>query len=151
MFKVFISYAAQGRGTELAAYLHSKLKEWGIDSFVCHLSVDGGKSILAEINKELRDADCVVYLATAEARNSFPVGEEIGKAMQQEKTIIPVFEKEIKPEWLPLSISDKWAVSLDNIEQTKALFIQRSKTKKTETVLGVLAAIAICLILARSS
>ena len=150
MLKVFISYAAQGRGAELAESLYSNLKEWGIESFVCHLSVDGGKDVLAEINKELRDADCVVYLATAEARNSFPMGEEIGKAMLQGKFIIPVFEKEIKPEWLPLSISSKWAVSMEDTEQIKALFIQHSKAKQKETVLAVLAILAFCLFLGRS-
>lgn len=151
MLKVFISYATQGRGKELAEELHANLKEWGVDSFVCHLSVDGGKDVHAEINKELRGADYVVYLATAEARNSFPMGEEMGKAMLQEKTIIPVFEKEIKPEWLPLSISPKWAVSMENTEQIKALFVKYSKTKKTQTVLAVVAIIAFCLFLARSS
>jgi hypothetical protein len=109
MAKVFISYSVKDE--ESANKLYESMTHLGIDAFMAGISIEPGQQWSDEIFKHLREAKWVFFLASKKSCESQSVQQELGGALIQEKTIIPIL-LDIKPEELPGWIDRHQAIDI---------------------------------------
>lgn len=96
---VFISYAAND--TAMAKQLAEALAQAGVGSWLAVREVTLGEQWAERVENELRNARTMVVLLTPASANSASILFEVGAAIADSKTIIPVLLDGIRPEDVP--------------------------------------------------
>ncbi len=129
----FISYSS--KDLPFASAVHRDLTAQGVDAFMAAISLAPGDSWTPVIHNALRQSSWVILLASRAACASAYVQQEIGRAMDGTKRLIPVvwdMPPEELPGWLnqihaldirantPAEIQQRILVIADWIKQDKA-------------------------------
>ena len=148
----FISYSHTDE--EIALNLQASLKRMGISAFMAPLSIRPGDDWSREIWDNLREADYVLFLASAEACNSPYVLQELGGAEYDKKHIVPIVW-DISPSDLPGWTKRYQAMDLrgQNVfaatEKVTALIHElREGVRSTERLILALASLAVIAMIA---
>lgn len=94
--KVFISHSTQDQG--LVINLARLLQELGLTPLVAEWYLSPGEHLDTKIRKQIKDADCFIVLLTHNGTRSRWVQQEIGIALEANKSIIPIVEKGADPD-----------------------------------------------------
>ena len=136
---IFISYSKQNQ--EYADFLHKHLVDEDLSVFLASVSIEHGKLWSQEIIRNLRDSNCVIFLASRSACQSPNVLLEIGGSVMADKELVPVVW-DMPPDELPGWLNQYQAVDLRNSskEEICQYFISLAKKYKTEKNRGRLIA-----------
>lgn len=88
MYKVFVSYSTHDLPD--VTLLKESLKDSGVEVFVAHDSVKPSGKLSEEISAAITSCDLFVLVWSENAKNSDWVPQEIGKAHQMHKKILPI-------------------------------------------------------------
>lgn len=92
---IFISHAS--KNFKIADEVRSLLEERGISCWIAPRDIPPGGKYGALIVDAIADCTVVVLLLTDEANRSLPVENEIENAFRNQKTIVPIRLRDIKP------------------------------------------------------
>ncbi|MDD4957338.1 MAG: toll/interleukin-1 receptor domain-containing protein [Candidatus Omnitrophica bacterium] len=109
MVNSFISYAVEDK--EMAEKLHYAMTRAGIETFMAGISIEPGERWTEVIFEKLREAKWVFFLASKISCDSKAVQQELGGALVQQKTIVPLLI-DISPEELPGWIDRHQAIDI---------------------------------------
>lgn len=117
-----MSYARKDKRT--ASTLKNKITEFGIDVFMAHDDIGGGKDWPKEIQKAIYNCDAFLILLSKDYRSSKYTDQEIGIALAYDKRILPVSIDGTKPHGF---INDIQSIKYDKIiehieEPTNSIF-----------------------------
>jgi hypothetical protein len=87
-YKVFISYST--KDMKLVDHFKNLLYQPSIETFIAEYSIVPGKKLTPEIVQALKDCNLFVLLWSGNSKESEWVTQEIGIAVAEEKTILPV-------------------------------------------------------------
>lgn len=87
-YKVFINHMR--RDSDLAVDLAHRLEEAGVKVFPVAKSAVSGESVIATVNRGLREADEVIVIVTDSSVNSPGVNSQMGAALALEKRLTPI-------------------------------------------------------------
>jgi len=93
-YKVFISHSTDDQ--RLVMSLANLLSKYGMDVSVAEWYLMPGEPLTDKIFKLINESDCVVILLTQNGMRSKWVQQEIGIALNERKTIIPLVAKGIE-------------------------------------------------------
>lgn len=130
-YKVFISYSS--KNLDIVQWAHATLAQPGFtEVFAAEYSVVPSAALNKEIIQAIRTCDLFVLLWTQEARKSDYVPQEIGIAVDANRTILPVVMEDDLP--VPGFISDlKYLPAHRNFEgsfQWLAQFVRDNATRQ---------------------
>jgi hypothetical protein len=136
---IFISYSKQNQ--EFADFLYNHLTEEGLSVFLASVSIEHGKLWSQEIKENLKNSNCVIFLASKAACQSPNVLLEIGGSVMTDKKMVPVVW-DMPPEELPGWLNQVQAVDLRNAskEEISEFFSNFAKKYKMKKDLGRLVA-----------
>ena len=109
MTSAFISYSV--RDEEIARKLYNAMTRMGIKAFMAGISISPGEKWTKSIFDNLCASEWVFFLASKSSCESKFVQQELGGALIQKKTIIPILF-DITPEDLPGWLSRYQAIDL---------------------------------------
>jgi hypothetical protein len=136
---IFISYSIKDQG--FADFLYKHLSGEKLSVFLASVSIEAGKQWSQEIINNLKNADCVIFLASKAACKSPNVLLEVGGSVLTDKKLVPVVW-DITPEELPGWLNQYQAIDLRNAskEQVCEFFSSFAKKYKSKKDLGILIA-----------
>lgn len=129
---IFISFSTKDK--PFADFLCNHLAAEGLAPFQSSLSLEPGQLWSQEIQQNLRNSRCVLFLASKAACESANVQQEVGAGVISGKNLIPVVW-DMPPENLPGWARQYQAVNLagataDSIQQAISEIAQKIKIEK---------------------
>lgn len=124
-YKVFLSYS-WSNSAERRALVNEIKQIKSVEVLVDKLEIQPGDSIHTSISHMINRADCVVVLLTEEGLQSHEVLDEISRAHERGKLIVPVVSEKIRIESLPWYMRDINFIKYDerNFDQVVETVVQ---------------------------
>lgn len=111
-FRVFVSYSWQNSAERRA--LEAELSKLaGVEIVVDRTAIQVGEQIHQRVSEMLESADCVIVLLTAQGLSSQEVRDEISRAHERKKFIIPVLTTDVSLEQVPWFLRDVLSIRYD--------------------------------------
>jgi len=128
-YKVFISSTL--KDIDLARDLAHRLEEAGVKVFSVERSAVPGESIVAKVNRGLRQADEVIVILTDSSVNSPALIFEMGAASGLHKRVTPVVVG-VKPEELPPMVKQMQYVRYADLHDYLADLKKRANASESQ-------------------
>jgi hypothetical protein len=152
--KIFLSHSIRDR--EWCEWLKASAQEMGITAYLSEHDPAPGRNLADKIKNAIDTSDAVVVLLTDNSVDAPYVNQEIGYALKGDKLIIPLVQPGIPHERLAMLQGVEYIpfdfeaphegqlqlrIALNRLVRQQAL--QRAQKDQTETVLLVLACVAL--------
>lgn len=134
---IFISFSMKDK--KFADFLHNHLVAEGLNVFQASVSLKAGQRWSQNILQNLKEAKCVLFLASKAACQSSYVQQEVGASVISGKNLIPVVW-DISPEELPGWANQFQAINLagatlDHVKQKFSEIAGKIKMDKTSSLI----------------